>query len=92
MTYLGPLDVSHLKFKDGRMQKSLLCPYIFDLIHAKYDYISLFVLGNAIFISEFIHLGKSVSSEDINPEFIHQSNEIVVLYSAKCSESMISNI
>ena len=54
MTYLGPLDVSHLEFQDGRQQKSLFCPYIFDLIHAKYDFISLFVLRNAISISKFI--------------------------------------
>ena len=54
MTYLGPLDVSHLEFQNGQQQKSLFCPYIFDLIHAKYDYISLFVLGNAIFISKNI--------------------------------------
>ena len=54
MIYLGPLDVSHLEFQYGRQQKSLFCPYIFDMIHARYDYISLFVLGNAIFISEFI--------------------------------------
>ena len=48
------MHVSHLEFQDGRQQKSLFCPYIFDLIHAKYDFISLFVLRNAIFISEFI--------------------------------------
>ena len=54
MIYLGPLDLSHLEFQDGRQQKSLFCPYIFDSIHARYEYISLFVLGNAIFISEFI--------------------------------------
>ena len=54
MTYLESLDVSHLEFQDGRQQKSLFCPYIFELIHANYDSVSLFVLRNAIFISEFI--------------------------------------
>ena len=42
MTYLGPLNVNHLEFQDGRQQKSLFCPYTLDLIHAKYDLISLF--------------------------------------------------
>ena len=54
MTYLGPLDVSHLEFQDGRQQKSLFCPYTLDLIHANMILFLCFVLRKAIFISDFI--------------------------------------
>ena len=58
----------------------------FDLIHAKCDFISLFVLRNAIFISEFIiceyvTIFVIMSSVDVNPDFLHQSNEIRLLCS-----------
>ena len=28
-----------------------------------------------------------MSSEDVNPDFVHQSNEIIVLCYAKCSDA-----
>ena len=54
MTYLGPYDVGHLEFQDGRQDKTYFFPNNFYLILAKYDFISLFILRNAIFISTFI--------------------------------------
>ena len=59
MTYLGPKDVSHLEFQDGRQDKSKFFPNIFYLILAKYDFISLFILRNAIFISKFVIWGNN---------------------------------
>ena len=49
---------------------------------------SLIVLRNAIFHFKIYYLEESVSSEDVNPDFVHQSNEIneiIVLCFGKCS-------
>ena len=61
------------KMADSR---NLYFVLIFLRVDSCHDSVSLFVLRNAIFISEFIIWKKSVSSVDVNPDFVHQSNEV----------------
>ena len=69
--------------------RNLYFLHIFYLIHAEYDFFSLILLTNAIFI--YLFLGRvRVFSEDVNSDFVHQSNEIdktIVLSFGKCSDA-----
>ena len=74
MTYLESLDVSHLEFQDGRQQKSLFCPYIFELIHAMILFLCLFL--EMLFLFQNLLFGKIRVFCGCQSHFVHQSNEV----------------
>ena len=76
---------------DSKMADSnLYFLHIFYLIHAKYDFIFSDSPKKCYFHFKIHYLGKSVFSEDVYPDFVHQGNEIdkaIVLSFGKCSDA-----
>ena len=65
--------------------------HILYLIHAEYDFIFSDSSNKCYFHFRIYYLGESVSSEDVNPDFVCQSNEIdKTLSFGKCSDAKTS--
>ena len=70
--------------------RNLYFLHISYLIHAEYDFIFCHSSKKCYFHIKIYFGGESVFSEDVNPDFVLQSNEIdetIVLSFGKCSDA-----